>query len=142
MPRFFRRLSEGVFDLDDLRLRTRELAAFVREAAVHYRFDASNARRVDQTMLLLQLMHRVRLRSRRYTSCIELHSSRRACSPAPLRRAPNLLPGRDRSTARCHPAYRVSATAGGTLGVNSAAARHWLASSSVDDHTPSASPAR
>jgi predicted esterase len=29
MPRFFRRLSEGVFDLDDLRLRTHELADFV-----------------------------------------------------------------------------------------------------------------
>lgn len=29
MPRFFRRLAEGVFDEDDLRLRTDELAAFV-----------------------------------------------------------------------------------------------------------------
>ena len=32
MPRFFRRLSEGVFDLDDLRQRTTELADFVHEA--------------------------------------------------------------------------------------------------------------
>ena len=42
MPRFFRRLSEGVFDLDDLRFRTRELADFVRAAAAHYTFDATN----------------------------------------------------------------------------------------------------
>ena len=42
MSRFFRRLSEGVFDLDDLRFRTRELADFVLAAAAHYRFDAAN----------------------------------------------------------------------------------------------------
>ena len=42
MPRFFRRLSEGVFDLDDLRFRTHELADFVRAAAAHYAFDATN----------------------------------------------------------------------------------------------------
>jgi phospholipase/carboxylesterase len=32
MPRFFRRLAEGVFDLDDLRRRTDELADFVEAA--------------------------------------------------------------------------------------------------------------
>ncbi len=32
MPRFFRRHAEGVFDLEDLALRTRELAAFLRAA--------------------------------------------------------------------------------------------------------------
>jgi phospholipase/carboxylesterase len=42
MPRFFRRLAEGVFDLDDLRFRTRELATFVRDASAHYHFDATN----------------------------------------------------------------------------------------------------
>ncbi|MFC0410219.1 alpha/beta hydrolase [Roseomonas elaeocarpi] len=31
MPRFFRRLAEGVFDEDDLRRRTDDLAAFVRD---------------------------------------------------------------------------------------------------------------
>lgn len=41
MPRFFRRLSEGVFDQEDLRVRTRELSAFLREAAERYAFDAS-----------------------------------------------------------------------------------------------------
>ena len=35
MPRFFRRLAEGVFDLADLRLRTAELADFVTAAAAH-----------------------------------------------------------------------------------------------------------
>lgn len=39
MPRFFRRLAEGVFDLEDLKLRTEELAQFLAEAAGTYRFD-------------------------------------------------------------------------------------------------------
>jgi phospholipase/carboxylesterase/glyoxalase family protein len=39
MPRFFRRLAEGVFDLEDLRFRTEEIAAFVRAAADAYGFD-------------------------------------------------------------------------------------------------------
>jgi phospholipase/carboxylesterase len=38
-PRFFRRLAEGVFDLDDLRRRTGELASFLRSAATSYGFD-------------------------------------------------------------------------------------------------------
>ena len=40
MPRFFRRLAEGVFDLPDLHARTHELAAFVEAAAVQYSLDA------------------------------------------------------------------------------------------------------
>src|ERR671926_1239219 len=39
MPRFFRRLSEGVFDLEDLQKRTHELADFVLSAAEHYKID-------------------------------------------------------------------------------------------------------
>jgi predicted esterase len=39
MLRFFRRLSPGVFDLVDLKLRTHELAQFVEAAAVDYAFD-------------------------------------------------------------------------------------------------------
>jgi len=39
MPRFFRRLAEGVFDLEDLQKRTQELADFVVAAAQHYEFD-------------------------------------------------------------------------------------------------------
>src|SRR5437870_4937319 len=38
MPRFFRRLAEGVFDLEDLKNRTNELADFVAAAAQHYGF--------------------------------------------------------------------------------------------------------
>jgi len=38
-PRFFRRLAEGVFDLDDLRKRTDELADFVTDAVRHYELD-------------------------------------------------------------------------------------------------------
>jgi phospholipase/carboxylesterase/glyoxalase family protein len=41
MPRFFRRLAEGVFDQEDLRVRTRELAEFVDAAAERYGFDRS-----------------------------------------------------------------------------------------------------
>ncbi len=40
MPRFFRRLAEGVFDEEDLIRRTHELADFIGEAAAHYGFDA------------------------------------------------------------------------------------------------------
>ena len=39
MPRFFKRLAEGVFDLEDLKLRTKELADFVKEASSIYSFD-------------------------------------------------------------------------------------------------------
>ena len=39
MPRFFRRLAEGVFDEEDLKLRTDELAGFVGEASERYGFD-------------------------------------------------------------------------------------------------------
>jgi predicted esterase len=41
MPRFFRRLAEGVFDLDDLKLQTDELARFVGAAASKYGFNAA-----------------------------------------------------------------------------------------------------
>jgi predicted esterase len=40
-PRFFRRLAEGVFDVEDLQRRAGELADFVAAAASHYKFDAS-----------------------------------------------------------------------------------------------------
>lgn len=36
MPRFFRRLKEGVFDLDDLKVRTAELADFIARARAAY----------------------------------------------------------------------------------------------------------
>jgi len=60
-PRFFRRLAAGVFDEKDLIARTAELAAFVREAAVAYEFDASrviaagfsNGANIAAAMLLL-----------------------------------------------------------------------------------------
>lgn len=42
MPRFFRRLAEGVFDIEDLKLRTKELYDFVNTAAEQYRFDRGN----------------------------------------------------------------------------------------------------
>jgi phospholipase/carboxylesterase len=41
MPRFFKRLAEGVFDLEDLKFRTRELADFVKEVSSIYSFDLS-----------------------------------------------------------------------------------------------------
>src|SRR5688572_33476959 len=42
MPRFFRRLAEGVFDLEDLKARTHELADFVAAAAREYGFAPSD----------------------------------------------------------------------------------------------------
>ena len=42
MPRFFRRIADGVFDMEDLRFRTNELYDFVNEAAEKYGFDRSN----------------------------------------------------------------------------------------------------
>ncbi|WP_077319310.1 alpha/beta hydrolase [Virgibacillus proomii] len=38
MPRFFRRLAEGIFDEEDLVFRTEELLNFLNEAAVTYNF--------------------------------------------------------------------------------------------------------
>jgi phospholipase/carboxylesterase/glyoxalase family protein len=62
MPRFFRRLAEGVFDVEDLRIRAAELAGFVSAAAAHYRFDPSrviamgfsNGANIASAMLLLR----------------------------------------------------------------------------------------
>jgi predicted esterase len=38
-PRFFRRLAEGVFDLEDLQRRTEELAGFILAASRAYKFN-------------------------------------------------------------------------------------------------------
>ncbi|WP_409343327.1 alpha/beta hydrolase [Paenibacillus sp. MBLB4367] len=42
MPRFFRRLAEGVFDEEDLIFRTKEVNDFLDQAAAEYGFDRSN----------------------------------------------------------------------------------------------------
>ncbi|UFN49027.1 alpha/beta hydrolase [Roseomonas sp. OT10] len=58
MPRFFRRLAEGVFDEADLRRRTDELAEFVRDARAAYGIGApvalgfSNGANIAAAMLL------------------------------------------------------------------------------------------
>lgn len=60
MPRFFRRLAEGVFDEDDLRQRTHELADFVEQARAQYGLPApialgfSNGANIAAAMLLLR----------------------------------------------------------------------------------------
>src|SRR5712675_3575915 len=43
MPRFFRRLAEGVFDENDVRQRADELAAFIENACTHYGITAPTA---------------------------------------------------------------------------------------------------
>lgn len=61
-PRFFRRLAEGVFDLEDLKARTYELADFVASATKHYEIDPariiavgySNGANIAASMLLLR----------------------------------------------------------------------------------------
>jgi phospholipase/carboxylesterase len=42
MPRFFKRLAEGVFDVEDLVYRTKELNQFLDDAAGEYNFDRDN----------------------------------------------------------------------------------------------------
>ena len=62
MSRFFRRLAEGVFDLEDLQRRTHELADFVVAAAQHNKIDIkhmvavgySNGANIAASMLLLR----------------------------------------------------------------------------------------
>src|SRR5882757_3908878 len=62
MPRFFRRLAEGVFDLEYLKKRTHELADFVVAAADHYKIDIkkvvavgySNGANIAASILLLR----------------------------------------------------------------------------------------
>jgi phospholipase/carboxylesterase len=60
MPRFFRRLSEGVFDEDDVRFRAGDLADFVAEARRTYGLAApiavgfSNGANVAAALLLLR----------------------------------------------------------------------------------------
>lgn len=60
-PRFFRRLAEGVFDMEDLVFRTHELADFVDAAAKEYGFDPaklvaagySNGANIAASLILL-----------------------------------------------------------------------------------------
>ena len=62
MSRFFRRLAEGVFDLDDLKTRTQGLADFIGEAARVYGFNPnrvmavgySNGANIAASVLLLR----------------------------------------------------------------------------------------
>lgn len=61
MPRFFRRFAEGVFDVDDLKTRTKELAEFIDVAAEHYGFSKrqlvavgySNGANIAASLILL-----------------------------------------------------------------------------------------
>lgn len=62
MQRFFRRLAMGVFDVEDLKQRTADLAAFVSAAAEHYGFDLartiavgySNGANIGASLLLAE----------------------------------------------------------------------------------------
>jgi predicted esterase len=62
MPRFFRRLAEGVFDIPDLKQRTQELADFIAEGAATYAFSTrkliavgfSNGANIAGALLLLR----------------------------------------------------------------------------------------
>lgn len=61
MPRFFRRLALGMFDVEDLKQRTHELAAFVRAASDEYDLEGpivavgySNGANIAAALLLLE----------------------------------------------------------------------------------------
>ena len=61
MPRFFKRIREGVFDQEDLKFRSLELSNFVKEAAATYNFNIdsvivvgySNGANIATSILLL-----------------------------------------------------------------------------------------
>jgi phospholipase/carboxylesterase len=61
MPRFFRRFAEGVFDIEDLKFRSKELADFVEKASEKYGFNChsitavgySNGANITASLLLL-----------------------------------------------------------------------------------------
>lgn len=62
MPRFFRRLAEGVFDIPDLKARTESLGAFVTAASARYGFPTdgitavgfSNGANIAAALLLMR----------------------------------------------------------------------------------------
>ena len=61
MPRFFRRFAEGVFDVEDLKFRTDELAQFIEAASTRYGFSLekliavgySNGANIAASLILL-----------------------------------------------------------------------------------------
>jgi predicted esterase len=61
MPRFFRRIAEGVFDIEDLKFRTDELAQFIKAASDRYEFSTerliavgySNGANIAASLILL-----------------------------------------------------------------------------------------
>ena len=61
MPRFFRRFAEGVFDVEDLKSRTQELAQFIDDASERYEFSKksliavgySNGANIAASLILL-----------------------------------------------------------------------------------------
>jgi len=61
-PRFFKRISEGVFDPKEIRARAEELVRFIRAAIVSYRLDAqrmfalgySNGANIASTVMLIE----------------------------------------------------------------------------------------
>jgi len=62
MPRFFRRLAEGVFDIEDLKFRAAELADFINDTAAKHHFSTrdltavgfSNGANIAGALLLLR----------------------------------------------------------------------------------------
>lgn len=62
MPRYFRRLAEGIFDIEDLKFRTNELAEFVQNASKTYALNLnrivaigySNGANIAASVLLLR----------------------------------------------------------------------------------------
>src|SRR5216117_4067744 len=62
MPRFFRRLKEGVFDIEDLKFRAAELADFIVETGTTHKFSTrdvtavgfSNGANIAGALLLLR----------------------------------------------------------------------------------------
>jgi phospholipase/carboxylesterase len=113
MPRFFRRLAEGVLDEDDVRRRANELADFIAEARTAYDLPApialgfSNGANVAAAVMLLlpdALAGAVLMRA-----MVPLAEppgptgpARRRARPHPLRRRRSARAGGERRPARRH----------------------------------------
>lgn len=103
-PRYFRRIAEGVFDLEDLALRTAQLLRFVSEAAKQYAFTTdrvialgfSNGANVAASMMLTEptvLRHGILIRAMVPFEPTALPDMKRSSALLAAGRADRMIPG-------------------------------------------------
>ena len=126
MPRFFRRLAEGVFDEEDVRERALELGAFVDSARQRHGIEApiavgfSNGANIAAALLLMQpdaLAGAVLFRAMVPLSAAESQARRQAG-------AHSLRAGRpDRSSGQCGQTFGLALGCGSKCGPQDLASR-------------------